>query len=162
MFLIVMRVDKMKALRIITNWIVTVCMLVALVGITLAIICGVYRLDQIIGWGWQAVGLVVYLVYRPRWPPARYGRCSRHASFLGWQMNKKLKEKEWTVYFEPSSSHYCDIAYANKDWNRSIRFKCAEHYHQFTELLKEAGYVYIDLSFLIIDGLIKPSSIFSV
>jgi len=93
---------------------------------------------------------------------ARYGRCSRHASFLGWQMNKKLKEKEWTVYFEPSSSHYCDIAYANKDWNRSIRFKCAEHYHQFTELLKEAGYVYIDLSFLIIDGLIKPSSIFSV
>ena len=78
------------------------------------------------------------------------------------KMNKKLKEKEWTVYFEPSSSHYCDIAYANKDWNRSIRFKCAEHYHQFTELLKEAGYVYIDLSFLIIDGLIKPSSIFSV
>ena len=41
----------MKALRIVTNWIVTVCLLVALVGITLAIICGVYRLDQIIGWG---------------------------------------------------------------------------------------------------------------
>ena len=74
----------------------------------------------------------------------------------------KLKEKQWTVYFEPSSSHYCDIAYVNKDWKRNIRFKSAEHYRQFTELLTEAGYVYIHLSFLITDGLIKPSSIFSV
>lgn len=74
----------------------------------------------------------------------------------------KLKEKQWTVYFEPSPSHYCDIAYVNKDWKRNIRFKSAEHHHQFTELLTEAGYVYIDLSFLITDGLIKPSSIFSV
>ena len=74
----------------------------------------------------------------------------------------KLKEKQWTVYLEPSPSHYCDIAYVNKDYRRHIRFKHAEHHYQFTELLKEAGYVYIDLSFLITDSLIKPSSIFSV
>jgi hypothetical protein len=41
----------MKALRIVTNWIVTVCLLVALVGLIMAILAGTYRLDQIIGWG---------------------------------------------------------------------------------------------------------------
>ena len=39
-----------KALRIVTNWILTLCVLVGLISVILAIICGVYRLDQIIGW----------------------------------------------------------------------------------------------------------------
>ena len=39
-----------KALRIVTNWILTLCVMVALVSVILAIMCGVYRLDQIIDW----------------------------------------------------------------------------------------------------------------
>ena len=50
MFLIVMRVDKMKALRIVTNWIVLVCLLLVPFSLIMAISATVAHVI-LHGWG---------------------------------------------------------------------------------------------------------------
>lgn len=80
-------------------------------------------------------------------------------------MNKKLKVKEWTMQritkekgetIRYDTTHW-DITYAvDKNEKRSIRLKYAEHLHQFTDLLKEAGYSYVDFEDL------KKAGAFSV
>jgi len=68
-------------------------------------------------------------------------------------MNEKLQVKEWTmerhlpcsVKSSVCSGHW-DIAYVvSSNLKRSIRLKYAEHLHQFTDLLGQAGYSYVDL-----------------
>jgi len=73
-------------------------------------------------------------------------------------MNEKLQVKEWTmerhlpcsVKSSVCSGHW-DIAYHfvrgvdGQHEKRSIRLKYAEHLHQFTDLLGQAGYSYVDL-----------------
>ena len=82
-------------------------------------------------------------------------------------MNKKLKEKEWTMErvteekgetIRYNATHW-DVVYLDKYSKRSIRLKYAEHFHQFMDLLKEAGYSYVDLEDLKKAG---ARSIFSV
>ena len=89
-------------------------------------------------------------------------------------MNKKLKVKEWTMErvteektaegaalgetIGYNTTHW-DITYLTKDSKRNIQLKYAEHVHQFTDLLKEAGYSYVDFEDLKKAG---AKSVFSV
>jgi len=56
----------------------------------------------------------------------------------------KLKEKQWTATRSDGVYHIAHCVDGNL--KRYIKLTYAEHYHQFSELLKEAGYRFVDFS----------------
>tara|TARA_R100001086_G_C11698495_1_gene220675 strand:- start:87 stop:308 length:222 start_codon:yes stop_codon:yes gene_type:complete len=71
----------------------------------------------------------------------------------------KLKEKQWTTtgngWVSDNLFQY-DIAYCvDGNLKKFIHFTYAEHYHQFTELLKEAGYEFVKFNELKADSILS-------
>ena len=56
----------------------------------------------------------------------------------------KLRNKEYKIKYNAGKSHGVYITYIDGEYEKMVYFTHLEHEIKFTDLLKEAGYTYVE------------------